>query len=83
MEEAIVPAIYKPERIDIEEMIESEDAFDMTRKLAQEEGVFAGMSSGAAMLAAYNTAKNIDSGNILTIFPDRGERYLSTDLFKE
>jgi len=83
MDEAIVPTIYKPERIDIEVMIESEDAFEMTRQLAKEEGIFAGMSSGAAMLAAIETAKNIETGNILTIFPDRGERYLSTDLFPE
>jgi cysteine synthase B len=82
MEEAIVPSIYEPSRIDIEVMVESEKAFEMTRKLARNEGIFAGMSSGAAMLAAYETAKNADSGVIVTIFADRGDRYLSTDLFK-
>jgi cysteine synthase B len=82
MEEAIVPSFYEPTRIDIEVMVESEKAFEMTRKLAKKEGIFAGMSSGAAMLAAYETAKNADSGVIVTIFPDRGDRYLSTDLFK-
>lgn len=82
MEEAIVPSIYDPTKIDIEVMIDSEDAFEMTRKLASQEGIFAGMSSGAAMLAAAETAKKIDRGVIVTIFPDRGDRYLSTNLFK-
>jgi len=83
MDEAIVPSIYDPSMIDIKVMIETEDAFEMTRKLARTEGVFAGMSSGAAMLAAAETAKNADSGIIVTIFPDRGDRYLSTNLFNE
>jgi len=83
MEEAIVPAFYDPSKIDIEIMVETENAFEMTRKLAREEGIFAGMSSGAAMLAAIETAKKSEkNSNIITIFPDRGDRYLSTDLFK-
>jgi cysteine synthase B len=81
MEEAIIPAIYNPSLIDEEVMIESEKAFDMTRDLAKYEGVFVGMSSGAAMLAAVETAKKHRMGRIVVIFPDRGERYLSTDLF--
>jgi cysteine synthase B len=81
MEEAIVPSIYDPSMIDMEVMIESEDAFEMTRKLARKEGIFAGMSSGAAMLAAAETAKNANSGVIIVIFPDRGDRYLTTNLF--
>ncbi len=83
MEEAIVPAIYDSTMIDIEVMVESEKAFEMTRMLARKEGIFAGMSSGAAMLAAAETAKKASSGVIVTIFPDRGDRYLSTDLFNE
>ena len=83
MEEAIVPGIYDPSKIDIEIMVETEDAFGMTRQLAKKEGIFAGMSSGAAMIAAIETAKIIKSGNIVVIFPDRGDRYLSTDLFKD
>jgi cysteine synthase B len=81
MEEAIVPSIYDPSIIDIEVMVESEDAFEMTRQLARKEGIFAGMSSGAAMLAATETAKKAKSGVIVVIFPDRGDRYLTTDLF--
>ena len=83
MEEAIIPAIYDPSKIDIEVMINTEEAFEMTRQLAKKEGIFAGMSSGAAMIAAIETANNADAGsNIVTIFPDRGDRYLSTDLFE-
>jgi cysteine synthase B len=81
MEEAIIPSIYDPSMIDLEVMVESEDAFEMTRELARKEGIFAGMSSGAAMLAAKETAKNANSGIIVVIFPDRGDRYLTTDLF--
>lgn len=83
MEEAIVPDIYNPAQIDIQEMIESEEAIATARKIIAQEGIFAGMSSGAAMLAAIRTAKNIDSGNIVVIFPDRAEKYLSTSMFSE
>lgn len=82
MKEAIVPEIYDPEQIDISIKIESEDAFEMARRIVKEEGMFVGMSSGAAMLAALTAAKMIDEGFIVVIFPDRGEKYLSTDLFR-
>jgi len=81
MEEAIVPSIYDPSHIDIEIMVETEDAFEMTRRLAKEEGIFAGMSSGAAMIAAAETAQKAEGGIIVVIFPDRGDRYLTTALF--
>jgi len=81
MEEAIVPAIYDPSAIDDTVMVETEDAFLMARQIIREEGIFVGMSSGAAMLAAHETAKKIKSGVIVVIFPDRGEKYLTTDLF--
>lgn len=81
MQEAIVPSIYDSSIIDRKIMVETEEAFDMCRKLAKEEGIFAGMSSGAAMLATKEIAKTNDRGNIVTIFPDRGDRYLSTNLF--
>lgn len=83
MEEAIVPAIYNPAQIDVQEMIESEEAIATARMIIAKEGIFAGMSSGAAMLAAIRTAKNIESGNIAVIFPDRAEKYLSTSMFSE
>lgn len=81
MEEAIVPALYQPDAIDEHIMVESEIAFDFARQIVKE-GIFVGMSSGAAMYAATEVAKKIDSGVIVVIFPDRGEKYLSTDLFK-
>ena len=82
MEEAIVPDIYDPSKIDIHELIESEEAIEMARQLIKKEGIFAGMSSGAAMLAAYRTAEKISSGNIVVLFPDRAEKYISTIMFE-
>lgn len=81
MEEAIIPPIYDKSRIDEFITIESEKAFEVARLLAREEGIFVGMSSGSAMQAALEVAEKIDKGNIVVIFPDRGERYLSTELF--
>jgi len=81
MEEAIVPAIYKPTEIDETIMVETKSAFEMTREIINKEGIFVGMSSGAAMYAAVQIAKKIKKGNIVVIFPDRGEKYLSTNLF--
>jgi cysteine synthase B len=83
MEEAIVPSLYDPTQIDQTIMVETEDAYEMTRQIIKKEGIFVGMSSGAAMYAAVEVAKKIQSGNIVVIFPDRGEKYLSTDLFPE
>jgi cysteine synthase B len=83
MEEAIVPEIYDASKIDRSVMIETEEAFAMTRRIVLEEGLFVGMSSGAAMLAALEVAKDIDEGFIVVIFPDRGEKYLSTVLFSQ
>ena len=82
MEEAIVPEIYDSSQIDYSVLIESEDAFNMSRLIVHDEGIFVGMSSGAAMMAALDVAQKIDSGLIVVLFPDRGEKYLSTNLFK-
>jgi cysteine synthase B len=81
LEEAIVPEIYDARQIDRHIMVETEDAFELARRVALEEGVFAGMSSGAALHAARVLAGEIDGGTIVTILPDRGEKYLSTELF--
>lgn len=83
MEEAIVPSIYDPSQIDITIMVETEAAYEMTRQIVLKEGIFVGMSSGAAMYAAIEIAKQIESGTIVVIFPDRGEKYLSTKLFTD
>jgi cysteine synthase B len=53
----------------------------MARRIVLEEGIFVGMSSGAAMLAAVRAIEKIDAGVVVVILPDRGEKYLSTDLF--
>ena len=82
MEEAIVPDIYNPSLIDTQEMIESEEAIEMARQIIAQEGIFAGMSSGAAMIAALRTAEKIERGNIVVVFPDRAEKYLSTNMFE-
>ncbi|MCL2703100.1 MAG: cysteine synthase family protein [Defluviitaleaceae bacterium] len=82
MEEAIIPEIYDPRKIDISIQIETEAAFEMSRRIVAEEAIFVGMSSGAAMIAALEVAKDLNSGTIVAIFPDRGEKYLSTTLFK-
>lgn len=82
MEEAIVPSIYDPSKIDETIMVETEVAFEMTRQIVKQEGIFVGMSSGAAMYAAIEMAHKIEKGVIVAIFPDRGEKYLSTALFK-
>ena len=81
MDEAIVPEIYDPSQIDVQEMIESEEAIAMAREIIAKEGIFAGMSSGAAMIAALRTAERIERGNIVVVFPDRAEKYLSTKMF--
>ena len=82
MKEAIVPAIYDRSLIDEVIMIDSPEALETARQIIQNEGIFVGMSSGAAMLASIKLASRIKKGKIVTIFPDRGEKYLSTELFK-
>ena len=81
MEEAIVPELYDTAQIDESIMIETEEAYEMSRRIVREEGIFVGMSSGAAMLAALKVAEALNNGLVVVIFPDRGEKYLSTDLF--
>jgi cysteine synthase B len=81
MSEAIVPKIFDPSRLDERIIIDDEAAFDTTRRLALEEGIFVGMSSGAAMAGALKVAQDMNCGTIVVIFPDRGDRYLSTSLF--
>jgi S-sulfo-L-cysteine synthase (O-acetyl-L-serine-dependent) len=79
--EAIVPRIYKPGSLDRIVKVEDEKAFDTTRDLAVKEGLFVGMSSGAAVAGALQVAESMSSGTIVAILPDRGDRYLSTALF--
>lgn len=81
MNESIVPGIFDPSRLDERHIVNDEEAFDTTRMLAVKEGIFAGMSSGAAMTVALRKSSELTSGTIVVILPDRGDRYLSTALF--
>ena len=81
MQESIVPKIYDPAFPDEIIRVNDDEAFTTTRRLALQEGVFAGMSSGAAVFGALTMAKRIEHGTIVVILPDRGDRYLSTSLF--
>ena len=82
MTESIVPAIYDETRMDEKITIDDGEAFEITRQLVRNEGVFVGMSSGAAVAGALRVAKGMKSGTIVAILPDRGDRYLSTTLFR-
>ncbi len=82
MTEAIVPKIYEPKMLDDKITVEDGQAFETTRLLAAKEGVFVGMSSGAAVAGALHVAERMDPGTIVVILPDRGDRYLSTTLFR-
>ena len=81
LHESMVPSIYDESALDKEFNISDDEAFDTTRTLALKEGLFVGMSSGAAMAGALKVAKKMDNGMIVVILPDRGDRYLSTCLF--
>jgi S-sulfo-L-cysteine synthase (O-acetyl-L-serine-dependent) len=76
-----IPQIYSPERVDRIMDISQTEAVAMTRRLAKEEGIFAGMSSGGAASAAIRLGKELTEGLIVFIACDRGDRYLSSDLF--
>ncbi len=76
-----LPKIFERERVDTIIDISQEEATAMTRRLAKEEGVFCGMSAGGAVAIAVKLAAQLESGVIVTIICDRGDRYLSSDLF--
>jgi cysteine synthase B len=77
------PKIYQPERVDRIMDISEEEATVMTRRLAREEGVFGGMSSGGGVAASVRLASELEEGLIVCIICDRGDRYLSSGLFGE
>jgi len=81
--ESIIPAIWDPGKVNEIIKVNDEQAFEYVQRLAREEGIFAGFSSGANLFGAIELAKSAPAGStIVTVFPDRGDRYLSTNLFR-
>jgi len=76
-----LPKIFDPKKVDKVIEVSEIEARGMTKRLAQEEGIFAGMSSGGAVVTALKLADKIEKGIIVTVICDRGDRYLSSDLF--
>ena len=83
MESSLVPGIYDESLADESLTVSTEEAYRATLRLAQEEGIFVGTSSGAALVAALKVAERAGSGIVVTVFPDRGERYLSEAPWRE
>ncbi|HJX34685.1 MAG TPA: cysteine synthase, partial [Desulfatiglandales bacterium] len=83
MNESYRPGIFDKGRIDQIIKIDDDEAYQTTRLLAKKEGIFVGMSSGAAMAGALRLARGMTSGTVVVILPDGGERYLSTPLFED
>jgi len=81
--EAYLPKIYDKARVDRLETVSQADAEDMTRRLAREEGIFGGISSGGAAAVALRISKELENAVIVTIVCDRGDRYLSTGVFPD
>ncbi len=81
MSEAIVPGLYEPAELERKVLIQDEDAYETSKQLSNQEGIFAGMSSGAALKAAIDLSAELDSGTIVALLPDRGDRYVTTVLY--
>jgi cysteine synthase B len=81
MASSIVPGIYHEEELDAKIGIGTDEAYDMVYRLGREEGLLVGQSSGAAHLAALAVARTLDAGTVVVLFPDFGDRYLSTNLW--
>jgi cysteine synthase B len=79
----MTPAIYEPERVDTLEYVSADEATGMARRLAREEGILGGMSSGGALTAALRVGRSLEEGTVVFIVCDRGDRYLSSGLFGE
>ncbi len=81
--EAYLPKIYEPERVDRIIDVTQDDAEEMTRRLAAEEGIMAGVSSGGALVAALRLSEQVENATIVSIVCDRGDRYLSSGVFPD
>jgi cysteine synthase B len=83
MQTARVPPIFDPELVDENREVRTEDAYAMARRLAREEGLFVGVSAAAAMVAALQVARELDSGTVVTVLPDGGYKYMSERFWSE
>ena len=83
MESAIVPAIYDPGLADVDMRVGTEDSYTFTKRLALEEGLLVGISSGAVLVAGLRVAATLERGVVVMIFPDGGEKYLSERFWEE
>lgn len=83
IESSIKPGIFDETLLDQTIFVETEESYEMARRLAKEEAIFVGQSSGAALVGALKLAKEIGEGCIVTIFPDGGDRYFSTRLWEK
>lgn len=81
MKESYAPGIFKPEELQAIVNVDDDSAYEAARRLAREEGIFVGMSAGAAMKVALDEARTLGKGTVVALLPDGGERYLSTSLF--
>jgi cysteine synthase B len=81
--EAYLPKIYDAKRVDRLEYVSQSDAEEMTRRLAREEGIFAGISSGGALAVALRVSAEVENATVVSIVCDRGDRYLSTGVFPD
>jgi S-sulfo-L-cysteine synthase (O-acetyl-L-serine-dependent) len=81
MASSIMPGIYREEQLDEKVPVSTEEAYAMVYRLSQEEGILVGQSSGAAMFATLKIARKLRSGILVTVFPDFGDKYLSTNLW--
>lgn len=82
MDVSIVPGIYDPDVWDRKVQVETEEAYDMARRLTRDLGLLVGQSCGAAMAASTAVAETLDEGVVVTVFPDSGEKYMSTPLWR-
>ena len=83
MESAIVPAIYDPTIADRNRAARTEDAYEMVKRVAREEGILIGLSAGAAVATALEVASEIESGTVVTILCDGADKYLSEKFWEE
>lgn len=81
MSEAIVPGIFNPDVLTGRVVVQDDAAYEMSQRLASKEGIFSGMSSGAVVKAALDLSEKLESGTVVAVLPDRGDRYVTTVLY--